>query len=81
MIDFIITRVVTRDMITDMFQSLRNTFGLRLRGYENMINRATKEMLIEMNMDYKKVEFYRFNINSLVNGSVMITLYGRAYIG
>ena len=46
--DFALTRVVTRDMFTDMFQGLRNTFGLRLRGYEKVIARTTQEMLEEM---------------------------------
>ena len=75
--DFTITRVVTKDLVTDMFQDIRNLFGFRLRGYERMINIATKEMLEEMNLKYNKIEFYRFSINPLGNKSCMITLYGR----
>ena len=76
--DFALTRVVTRNMFTDMFQGIRNTFGFRLRGYEKVITRTTTEMLQEMNLTYHKIEFYRFSINPLTTGSIMVTLYGRA---
>ena len=34
---FSVVRVATRNIIIDSFQGIRNTFGLRLRGYEKMI--------------------------------------------
>ena len=41
--NFSMTRVVTKNMFNDAFQAIRNTFGLRLRGYEDIINKTTKE--------------------------------------
>ena len=44
---FSLTRVVTKDIITDSFQGIRNIFGLRLRGYEKMLNKHINEILIK----------------------------------
>ena len=74
--DFSITRVVTKDIITDTFQSLRNLFGMRLRGYEGMINNNIKKLIEEKNLRYKKVEWWRLSVNPLTNGSAMLTIYG-----
>ena len=73
---FNITRVVTKNIVTDSFQGIRNLFGLRLRGYEKMINDGIKMVLDEMNLRYPKLKWYRLNINPLAKGSVMITVYG-----
>jgi hypothetical protein len=72
---FSITKVYTKNIVTDSFQFVRNTFGLRLRGYERMINQGTKEITEEMNIRYK-VKWYRLTINPMIKGSVMITVYG-----
>jgi len=72
---FNITRVVTKNIVTDSFQGLRNLFGLRLRGYEKMLNQNLSEMTKIMEDQYK-VEWYRLSINPLTNGSAMITIYG-----
>jgi len=73
--DFIITRVVSRDVLTDMFQGLRNFFGMRLRGYEKRIKDTTESMLEEMRLRYV-VKWYRISINPLTSGSIMISIYG-----
>lgn len=73
--DFEITRVITKDLVTDAFQGIRNLFGLRLRGYEGMLKKHIDAMLKEMRIKYK-VEWYRMIINPLAKGSAMIILYG-----
>jgi len=72
---FNINRVVTKDIITDSFQGLRNFFGLRLRGYEQVLKKNLMEMTKEMEIRYK-VDWYRLIINPLTNGSAMIIFYG-----
>lgn len=72
---FTITRVITKDLITDSFQGLRNLFGLRLRGYENMLNKYLKEIIKEMNIKYI-ADWYRIIVNPLTKGSAMIIVYG-----
>jgi hypothetical protein len=69
------TRVVTKDIITDSFQGLRNFFGLRLRGYEGIINKHTNLLLEDMK-NLWNIEWFRFSINPLTKGACMITLYG-----
>ncbi len=72
---FNITRVVTKDIVTDSFQGLRNMFGMRLRGYEKMINRNLTELISVAEKQYN-MSWYRLSINPLTNASVMITIYG-----
>lgn len=74
---FSITRVVTKDIVTDSFQGLRNLFGLRLRGYEAMLNKNIKELTKQAETQYE-INWYRLSINPITNGSVMITIYGEA---
>ena len=74
---FIITRVATRHFVSDMFQSIRNMFGLRLRSYEELIKINHAEMIKEMEIKYgNKVLWYRISFNPLTNNTVMINLYG-----
>lgn len=73
--DFVITRVITRDILRDGFNKIRNTFGLRLRNFETRIMKNADEMLEEMRLKYK-VKWYRISFNPLVTGSVMINIYG-----
>lgn len=72
---FSITRVVTKDIVTDSFQGIRNLFGLRLRGYEKMLNKNINELIKIAEIQYQ-IEWYRLSINPLTNGSAMITVYG-----
>jgi len=72
---FSITRVVTKDIITDSFQGLRNLFGMRLRGYEGMLNKHITEVMEEAELQYR-ISWFRLSINPLTNGSCMITIYG-----
>jgi hypothetical protein len=75
--NFTITRVVTRDFGTDFTQGIRNMFGMRLRGYEKMIDRNLNEMIAEMELKYKQVKWWRMSVNPLTSDGVMITIYGR----
>lgn len=74
-IKFNLTRVVTRNIVTDSFQGIRNIFGLRLRGYEKMLNDSISELVKEMELKYK-VDWYRIIVNPLLKGSAMIIIYG-----
>lgn len=77
-IKFNLTRVVTKNIVTDSFQGIRNIFGLRLRGYEGMINEAIKELTNEAELRYD-IEWYRIIVNPLLKGSAMIIFYGEGY--
>jgi uncharacterized protein YbjQ (UPF0145 family) len=72
---FHLTRVYTKNIVTDSFQGIRNIFGLRLRGYEGMTKQGTNE-LIELAESSGKTKWWRLSINPLTKASVMITVYG-----
>jgi|TARA_Y100000034_G_scaffold76208_1_gene91567 hypothetical protein len=72
---FSITRVVTRDVITDFFQIIRNLFGMRLKGYEEIISTNIKELIKGGEKKYK-IDWWRLSINPLTHSSIMITFYG-----
>lgn len=73
---FVITRVITRDVVRDSFNSIRNFFGMRLRNFEDKIMINYNEMVKEMNLKYAYVVWFRASFNPLVNGSCMINIYG-----
>ena len=73
---FSITKVVTKNIVTDSFQGIRNLFGLRLRGYERMLNTAIEQNITEMNIKYKNIIWWRLSVNHLSKGSVMVILFG-----
>lgn len=75
LVKFNYQRVVTKDIVTDSFQGIRNLFGLRLRGYEKMIDLSIKELIKQMEEDYI-VKWYRLIVNPLTKGSAMVILYG-----
>lgn len=79
LIKFNLQRVVTKSVVTDMFQGIRNIFGLRLRGYEKMIDDGIKELIKEMDLNYN-VKWYKLIVNDLGRGTVMIILYGEGTI-
>jgi uncharacterized protein YbjQ (UPF0145 family) len=73
---FSLTRVYTKNIVTDSFQGIRNIFGLRLRGYERMINEGQDKLIKEAEFEYKNIIWWRMTINPLAKGSVMMTIYG-----
>lgn len=73
---FSLVRVATKNIVTDSFQGLRNLFGLRLRGYEKMLQQNIKELTEEAFITYPNILWYRMSINPLVKGAAMITIYG-----
>ena len=72
---FSVTRVVTRDVVTDFLQIVRNLFGMRLTGYEEIINKNINELTKEAEKEYK-IKWWRLSVNPLTHSSIMITIYG-----
>lgn len=75
MVQFHLNHVVTRDIASDIFNGIRNLFGLRLRNIESRIDQTITKLKTEMNLKYN-VKWYRIIVNPYVNGSVMIIIYG-----
>lgn len=76
---FNIQRVVTKNIVTDSFQSIRNIFSLRLRGYEGMLDKGIKEVFQEAELKYN-IKWFRLIVNDLGKGTAMIVMYGEGDI-
>ena len=72
---FSITRVVTRDIVTDLIQAVRNLFGMRLVGYEEIISKNINALISSAEKSHR-VRWWRLSVNPLTHSSIMITIYG-----
>lgn len=68
------TMVVSRDIITDWVQGIRNILGLRLKAYENRINSACEELKLKWLI--KETKWFRYDIETGGNGEFIISIYG-----
>jgi len=74
-----ITKVVSRDFITDFIASFQNMIGSNLTGYEKMVKKGTNQIQEELLKNNINLKWYRYEITQLTNGAVSITLYGDQY--
>jgi len=73
---YTITKVVSRDFITDFIASFQNMIGSNLTGYEKMVNKGMEQIQESLLKNQIKLKWYRYEITQLTNGAVSITLYG-----
>ena len=71
------TEVITRNFILDFTAKIRNIFGGNIVEYEKNINNTTKKLLADLD-DYKKVHWFRLQVDEVTNGAIMITVFGEA---
>ena len=67
------SKVVSRNMITDWIQGIRNLFGLELKAYTNIVNETVKELLSKVDV---KLKWYRIDIEEFGSGGFLISIYG-----
>jgi len=67
-------RVISRNIITDWVQGVRNVLGLRLKSYENAIETTVNELKKECLS--KPVAWFRVDIEQATKGSFIISIYG-----
>lgn len=72
------TRVVTRSFIVDIIAKIKNTLGMRIKEYEQLIEKAHKDLLEELNDEGIELKWFRFEISQLTNGAMTIMLYGES---
>lgn len=66
-------KVVSRNMITDFVQGIRNMLGLELKAYTNTIKSTVEELKSEMPSNLK---WFRIDIEQLSKGALMVSIYG-----
>lgn len=67
------SKVVSRNVITDWIQGIRNLLGLELKSYTNIVNETVKELLSKVNV---KLKWYRIDIEEFGRGGFLISIYG-----
>ena len=65
--------VVSRNIITDFIQGIRNFLGLELKGYTNIIKTSTDQILSKIKVPLK---WYRVDIEEVARGGFLISVYG-----
>jgi len=71
---FFEVKIVTRSIITDFIQGVRNFLGLELKAYGNTI-KATADELMNQVLS-KPVEWYKIDIEEIGSGGFMVSIYG-----
>ncbi len=71
--NFHFVKVVSRNIITDFVQGIRNFLGLELKSYTEKIDITIKELLAKAD---KPKEWYRIDIDEIGSGGIMIIVYG-----
>jgi len=74
--NYTLTKVVSRDFVTDFIARFQNMVGANLTGYEKMVKKGMKQIQKEMDDKKIKLSWYRYEITQLTNGAISITLYG-----
>jgi len=73
------TRVVSRNAIIDWFQQLRNLFGWRLRGYEEILQANADELVEDIRAEYDFSGpdcWWKLEVDPLTTGSAIVMVYG-----
>lgn len=71
-----ISKVVTKNFVSDWWASIQNIIGSNLTTYENMSKEAIKQIQDELEEQDIKLKWFRYEITQLTNGALMVMLYG-----
>jgi len=66
-------KVISRNVITDFIQGIRNFLGLELKAYTNIIDTTVKELQSKIDTPLK---WFRIDIEQMTRGSFLISIYG-----
>jgi len=70
---FHVTKVYSRNIITDWVQKIRNIFGLELTAYTNVIDQGVTELLRETPSQKK---WFKIDVEQISTGGFLIMIYG-----
>lgn len=71
-----ITKVISRNFITDFISNANNILGGRLKSYEKMIDKTLIEVNSEFNKKYPLAKDIRMEITEFTNGAMAIIIHG-----
>jgi len=67
-------KVISRNIITDWVQRIRNMLGLELKSYTNAIKETTEELFNKANT--REIDWFKIDIEEFGRGGFMISVYG-----
>ena len=71
--NFHFVKVVSRNVITDFVQGIRNFLGLELKSYTEKIDITIKELLAKAN---KPKKWYKIDVEEMGRGGIIVIVYG-----
>ncbi len=71
---FMEIKVVSRNIITDWVQKIRNMLGLELKSYTNIIKETSEELLNKVKT--REIDWFKIDIEEFGRGGFMISVYG-----
>ena len=69
-------RVVTKNIISDLFAKWRSIIGGRVKAYEMVIQQALDEAFEELKKEYPNVKNVRFGTTEMIADGAEIIVYG-----
>lgn len=72
--NFFVTKVISRNIITDWVQGIRNLLGLELKSYTLTIETTVQELMNKVSK--KPMEWYKIDIEEFGGGGFMVCVYG-----
>lgn len=69
-------RLYAKDFVSDFFQGLKNIIGGRLKGYEDMCNKAIEETLKKSNKKYPKAKNVSIRLDEFTDGALIVHIQG-----
>lgn len=70
------SRVMSKNVVIDIVARVKNFFGMRITQYEDLIEKAKKEIFDELDEEGIVLSWHRYQITELTNGALVIMLYG-----
>ena len=71
---FMEVKVVSRNIITDWVQGIRNMLGLELKSYTNIIKETSGELLNKVKT--REIDWFKIDIEEFGRGGFMVSVYG-----
>lgn len=74
-------RVVTKDVISDLFARWRSIIGGRVKAYEKVIQEALEDAYNELKSEHPNVKNVRFGTTEMISDGAEIVVYGEVEDG
>ncbi len=71
-----ITRVISRNFVSDFIAEAKNILGGKLKTYEKMLDNSLKEVTKEFYKKYPEAKQLRIEFTEFTNGSLAIIVHG-----